>query len=654
MCGIAGFFRPGDSAPVSADERAALQRMNDAITHRGPDEQGLWTGAGVGLAARRLSIIDIAASHQPQWGPSGQTVCVFNGEIYNFADIRRELIAAGHELKTNGDTEILPVGYEQWGMQGLLERLNGMFAFALFDGRTGELFCARDRLGIKPLHVGRFGDTVVFGSELKSLVLHPAARREVDPDALARYLVLDYVPSPRSIYRGIRKLLPGHYLHVRADGTEQQVRYWGLRWGLGRQDWPHTDLPLPTDDSPDAWADLLREALTDAIRCRLVSEVPIGSLLSGGVDSSAISALMAGLVPDLRTFSIDFEEQSFDESPFSQAVARRIDSLHVARTFTQDRFTDILESVRGFVDEPFSDASILPTHFLARTVKEEGVTVVLSGDGADELFAGYPTYPSQALANAATRLPGARLGLRATGALIDRLLPSSYDNVSVDYKLRRFLAGAPLAPGRRQATWLGSFTEPQMRGVLAPDVRAQLAADTPWSEVDGLVAEAAGACPLEAMTHLDLRTYMGDDILVKVDRASMACSLEVRVPFLDHRVVELAARMPWHLKLQGFDGKRVLKRAMRRQLPRQVLKRGKKGFGMPVAHWLKGPWRELLLDTLGGGRAAATGWFDQAAVDRLIDEHLSGRRDRRKPLWTLLMFRWWEEGRWGPGASTTT
>jgi asparagine synthase (glutamine-hydrolysing) len=652
MCGIAGFFRPGDNAPICTDERAALQRMNDAITHRGPDEEGLWTGPGVGLAARRLSIIDIAASHQPQLGPSGKTVCVFNGEIYNFRSIRDELIAAGHHFETCGDTEVLPHGFEEWGIEGLLRRLNGMFAFAIFDGRTGELFCARDRLGIKPLHVGRFGDTVLFGSELKSLVLHPDARREVDPDSLARYLVLDYVPSPRSIYRGIGKLLPGHYLRVGPDGSERRVRYWGLRWGMGREDWPHSDLPLPEQDTEQAWSELLRHALKEAIRCRLVSEVPIGSLLSGGVDSSAISALMAELVPDLRTFSIDFEEESFDESPFSLSVARRIDSLHTARTFTQDRFTDILESVRGFVDEPFSDASILPTYFLSRTVKEEGVTVVLSGDGADELFAGYPTYPAQRIAGAATRIPGARAGMRAASRLMDRLLPSSYDNVSTDYKLRRFLLGAPLPPGRRHATWLGSMSEPEMRGVLAPDVRAQLSRDTPWSEIDALVGEAEGACPLEAMTHLDLRTYMGDDILVKVDRASMASSLEVRVPFLDHRVVELAARMPWRHKLQGMQGKRVLKRAMRRDLPREVLTRGKKGFGMPVAHWLKGPWRELLLDTLGGGRAAATGWFDQAVVDRLIDEHLSGRRDRRKPLWTLLMFRWWEDGAWGP--STTT
>lgn len=656
MCGIAGFFRPGDREPVPQAERSALLSMNDAIRHRGPDEDGLWTGPGVGLAARRLCIIDVAGSHQPQVGPSGRTTCVFNGEIYNFESIRQELIACGHDLKTRGDTEILPFGYEQWGIEGLLRRLNGMFAFAIHDGRSGELLLARDRLGIKPLYVGRFEGTWLFGSELKALLMHPAARREVDPDALARYLVLEYVPSPRCIYRGIRKLLPGHYLRLGPDGRDETVRWWSLRWGQGREGWPHAEVPLPPegDDSADAWGRCLRHALSSAVRARLVSEVPIGALLSGGIDSSSVSALMADQVRDLRTFSIEFEEESFDESAFSQAVARRIGSLHTKRTFGQDRFTPVLDAVRGFVDEPFGDASILPTHFLCRTVKEEGVTVVLSGDGADELLAGYPTYTAQRMADAALLLPGGRLGLRAAGALAERWLPSSYENVSFDYKLRRFLLGAPLPPGRRQATWLGSFSEPEMLRVLAPDMRAALAKDSPWSEVDALPLQAEGASPAERMSWLDLCTYMGDDILVKVDRASMAVALEVRVPFLDYRLVEMAARMPWDVKLRGTQGKHVLKRAMRGLLPGQVLRRGKKGFGMPVARWLRGPWKGLLLDTLGSGRAGASGWFDQGEVDRLIAEHLDGRRDRRRPLWTLLMFRWWEEGRWGPAARTTT
>lgn len=645
MCGITGFVRPGDLVPVQPDEAAALHRMNDAITHRGPDEDGFWTGDGVGLAMRRLSIIDVAGSHQPQRGPSGQTVCVFNGEIYNYRDIRAELLARGHTFRTDGDTEVLPHAYEEWGMEGLLQRLNGMFAFALWDGRTRELFLARDRLGIKPLYVGDFDGTWVFGSELKTVVLHPHARREVDPASLARYLVFEYVPSPRSIYRDVRKLQPGHYLRL-ADGVAEDRAYWSLRWTRSRDDWAHTSTPLPPpgDDSESAWVPHITHALREAVRSRLVSEVPIGAFLSGGVDSSSTSALMAELVPELRTFSIAFEEESFDESSHAAAVAKHIGSRHSSRVFGSDGFTDVLNTVRGFLDEPLADASILPTWFLSRLVKDEGVTVVLSGDGADELFAGYPTYLAHRISDGITAVPGMRSALpllsRAT-----KLLPSNYGNVSFDYKLRRLLSGAGRSPVRRHLSFLGSFLEEEMREVLTVDP------GDIWGELDDHVTTAtrAGATPLEALTYMDIRTYMGDDILVKVDRASMANSLEVRVPFLDHRVVEMAARIPWDLKLRGRTSKHLLKKAMGPRLPRGITARPKKGFGMPVAQWLRGPWRELLLDTLGDGGASKTGWFDQAVVDRLIDEHLSGRRDRRKPLWTLLMFRWWEDGTWGPG-----
>ncbi|MEE2829854.1 MAG: asparagine synthase (glutamine-hydrolyzing), partial [Myxococcota bacterium] len=648
----------GHPVAVRGGARDALGRMNDPIPHRGPDEDGLWVGRGVGLAARRLSIIDVAASHQPQFGPSGKTVCVFNGEVYNFAELRSELEAAGHVLKTQGDTEILPHGYEEWGIEGLLERLNGMFGFALYDGRSKELFVARDRLGIKPMYVGQFGTTWVFGSELKSLLQHPEVRREIDPDSLARYLMMEYVPSPRCIYRNIEKIEPGHYLHLKPNGSAQRISYWQLEWGGGPEGWNHSELGLPSQNDwhrDSAWQEALIHALQDAIRLRLVSEVPIGALLSGGVDSSAISALMAEMVPDLRTFSIAFEEESFDESSFSSAVAKHIGSRHTSRTFTPSRFSEILDSVRHFIDEPFADASILPTHFLSRTVKEEGVTVVLSGDGADELFGGYPTYVAQRVALGLDRIPGSKLAMGGLERL-SGLMPSSYDNISNDYKLRRFLAGARLPAHRRQVTWLGSFLEDEMHQVLSPEVRSQLAAQGPWTEVDRLDDQAArqGAGDIEKQMHLDLRTYMGDDILVKVDRASMAVSLEVRVPFLDHRVVELSARMPLEMKLRGNRGKHVLKRAISSRLPRGVTQRPKKGFGMPVAHWLRGPWRDLLLDTLGNGAAGRSGWLNQTAVDLIIDEHLSGRRDRRKPLWTLLMFRWWEDGLWGPHSTGTS
>ena len=652
MCGITGFFRPHEASPLTDDEAVALRAMNTEIVHRGPDEDGFFEGPGVGLAMRRLSIIDVAGSQQPQFGASGETVCVYNGEVYNYRRVREELEGLGHTFRTHGDTEIIPHGYEQWGMDGLLERLNGMFAFALFDGKTRELFLARDRFGIKPLYVGEFDGTWVFGSELKALLPHPAVRREVDVGSLARYLALEYVPSPRSIYKGIGKLEPAHYLRIGPDGGSSKHRYWDLRFTRSRDDWNHPEVPLPKagHDTYTDWAHPFLHALREAVRARLVSEVPIGALLSGGVDSSAISALMAELVPNLRTFSIGFDEQSFDESHYAQAVAAHIGSTHTARTFRKDLFGGILDDVRGFVDEPFADASILPTHFLSKIVKEQGVTVVLSGDGADELFAGYPTYIAQNMARRIEGMPGASRLIRAAARALETL-PSGYGNVTPDYMARRFLAGASLPAPERHATFLGSFLREELPTVLTPDAFAQLDGDAPFGELVAHHEHAGqqGGNFLERLTYQDLRTYMGDDILVKVDRASMASSLEVRTPFLDHRLVEMAARMPPHLKLHGRESKYILKRAIKPRLPSRIIERRKKGFGMPVAKWLHGPWRELLLDTLGNGRAGASGLFSQPAVDRLIQEHLSGQRDRRKPLWTLLMFQWWHDGRFGPG-----
>jgi len=654
MCGITGFFRPRETSPLTGDESAALRAMNAKIVHRGPDEDGFFEGPGVGLAMRRLSIIDVEGSQQPQFGPSTHTVCVFNGEIYNYRRVREELEQLGHVFRTNGDTEILPHGYEQWGMDGLLSRLNGMFAFAMFDGRTRELFLARDRLGIKPLYVGEFDGSVVFGSELKALLPHPSVRRQIDVGSLARYLALEYVPSPRSIYKGIGKLEPAHYQRIGPNGNSSTHRYWDLKFTRSRDNWDHPEVPLPKAgrDTYTDWAHPFLHALREAVRSRLVSEVPIGALLSGGVDSSAISALMAELVPELRTFSIGFDEQSFDESHYAQAVAAHIGSAHTARTFRKDLFGGILDDVRGFVDEPFADASILPTHFLSKIVKEEGVTVVLSGDGADELFAGYPTYIAQNMAERIQGVPGSGRLIRAAARALERL-PSGYGNVTPDYMARRFLAGARLPAPARHATFLGSFLREELPTVLTPDAFSQLDEDAPFGELVAHHEHAReqGGSLLERLTYQDLRTYMGDDILVKVDRASMASSLEVRTPFLDHRVVEMAARMPPHLKLHGRESKYILKRAIKPRLPSRVIERRKKGFGMPVAKWLHGPWRELLLETLGNGRAGSSGLFSQPAVDQLIDDHLSGYRDRRKPLWTLLMFQWWHDGPFGPGGA---
>jgi asparagine synthase (glutamine-hydrolysing) len=602
----------------------------------------------VGLAIRRLSIIDVAGGRQPVGTTDGALRCVFNGELYNYRELRKDLLARGHRLRSEGDSECIPFGVLEWGAAGFLRRAEGMFALALWDERDGSLLLARDRMGKKPLYLAHWGGSWVFGSELKALLRHPLARREVDPLSLARYLVREAVPGQGSIYRGVRSVPPGSWVRLRSDGSAVEGSYWEAPWGAEPGPWPYDSIPLPGDAAPRShWARALGLAVKEAVRGRLVSEVPIGALLSGGVDSSGTAALMAREVPGVRTFSIAFEDESFDERRWSRAVSEHIGSRHEERVFGLSEAERAWDLWGAQLDEPFGDASLLPTWFLSRTVRDLGVTVVLSGDGADELFAGYPTYLAAQLGDGLLRLPGARAAVpwvrRASEAL-----PSSYGNVSLDYQFRRFAAGLGLPAARRQATWLGSFTGQDALAMLSPDLRAQVGEDALWADLDEIAATSRARGPLGRALDLDQRTYLQDDILVKVDRASMAASLEVRSPLLDQRVVELAARMPDRHKLAGWTGKAVWKDVVRPLVPNGVVDRKKKGFGMPVARWLAGPWKERLVDLLGGGRAGRTGWLDQAVVDSLIEEHTSGRRDRRKPLWTLLMLVRWAEGPWGP------
>ena len=607
--------------------------MRDSLIPRGPDQQGQTLVEGVGLAATRLSIIDRAGSDQPVATPSGRTTVVFNGEIYNYADLRRELRSRGRELRTGGDTEVIPQLYEEFGIEGCLARLRGMFAFALYDRRERTLVLARDRLGIKPLYAGVFGDQLLFGSEIKACLAHPAFLREVDPVALARYLMLEYVPSPGSIYKGLAKLPPAHYMVLR-DGAVRVDRYWHP---------PEAD-PAPRTDG--SWVRELDELLGAAVGEELVSEVPLGSLLSGGLDSSTVTWYVNRARRGPKTFSISFSESSFDESPHFRLVSRRLGTDHVDREIAAGDLGTLLDQVMGFLDEPLADSSLLPTFALSQLVRAEGTTVVLSGDGGDELFAGYPTYLAHQLAD---HLGPAR-GLLAGPALsLAGLLPTRYDNVSRDYQIKRFLAGVAQPPSRRAAIWLGAFLPPEVREVMGrPD-------DLPDGELFEAHDRHGRALPgrdgVTTAQYVDLRTYMTDGILTKVDRASMACSVEVRVPLLDHRVAELAFRMPLSMRRRSPMGKVALRQVMTGRLPMPVLTRPKKGFGAPVALWLRGGGRERMVDTLAGGAAGRTGWFDQAVVDRLIEGHLRGRADHRRRLWSLMVLMEWLRGEFGPAAS---
>jgi asparagine synthase (glutamine-hydrolysing) len=504
-----------------------------------------------------------------------------------------------------------------------------MFAFALWDAGRSELILARDRFGKKPLYYAETGGGVIFGSELKSLLEHPDCPRDLDRAALSHYLAFEYVPEPGSIIAGVRKVPAAHVLTWR-DGAASTRRYW--RMGF--------EGPAPSV-AEDEYVDRFRTVFRDAVGRRLISDVPLGAFLSGGVDSSSVVAAMTGLGGDVRTFSIGFVEPSFDESAHARSVARFLGTEHHEEVFTANAMLELLPAVAGVLDEPFADPSVLPTYLLSRFAREH-VTVALGGDGGDELLAGYPTFPADRLARA-YRVPRT-VHERAIVPAVD-LLPVSAANFSREFKLKRFLRGAAFPEDVRHAAWLGAFTPPEIHDVLVDP------AGDPYAGLRRLVAEAPGRDRVERLISVYAETYLRDDILVKADRASMACSLEVRSPFLDVELVELLGQVPSSLKLRGMQTKVILKRAMRDALPPGIADRPKKGFGIPVTAWLRDGLRELLLDELSPARLRSQGLFKPSAVDRLVREHLDGRRDHRKALWTLLMFQLWEQSVAGRGVS---
>ena len=623
ICGIAGYD------PVVQED---LVRMTRVLRHRGPDDEGFFLesyadGLGVGLGFRRLSIIDLDTGNQPITNETATVQLVFNGEVYNFRELRKELEARGHRFATNADTEVIVHLYEDVGVR-CVERLNGMFALALWDSTRRELVLARDRFGKKPLYYAELGRSLVFGSELKSLLQHPGCERRLDFESLGRYLALEYVPTPGSIIEGVRKLPAGHILRWSGGRTSVEA-YWDLSFA--------DDTPPLADDE---YADMLREHLRASVRRRLMSDVPLGAFLSGGIDSSSIVALMVEAMPAeaVKTFTIGFGERSFDESEHARRVARHFGTDHHEDVFTSSVMLDLLPAMADFLDEPFADASILPTYLLSRFTREH-VTVALGGDGSDELLAGYPTFTADRLA---TLYPLPRVVHEGVIVpLVDRL-PVSTSNFSLDFKLKRFARAASLPAGTRHATWLGSFDQSELAALLTREPGDVLA------DQRRVYDAAPSADGLERLIYLYSKTYLQDDILVKVDRASMACSLEVRAPFLDVDLVEFLGRVPSRLKLRRFDTKHLLKRSMTGLLPPGIASRKKKGFGIPIAQWFKNELRDELQEELGAERLKAQGIFEPAEVQRLLAEHLTGRRDHRKSLWTLFVFQLWHR-RWMEG-----
>ena len=627
MCGITGWanldprMRPFDGA------EELLRSMCDRMTHRGPDSEGYLLDDGIALGIRRLAIIDLVTGDQPAFNEDRSVAVVLNGEIYNYRELRADLEARGHTFRSASDTEVLPHLYEEYGRE-MVEHLNGMFAFALWDDKRRRLFIARDRFGEKPLYWGVFDRTLIFASEPKVLLAHPSVRPDLNATALRQYLSFDYIPAPLSIYEGISKLPAAHHLTLE-DGRIEVRPYWQLSY--------KTREPVPTV----AEAALeLRRILEDSVRMRLVSDVPLGVLLSGGIDSSMVTAMAVRASSEtVKTFSISFAESSFDESQYARQVAEFLGTDHHEERFSGSLAANLVSEIGAWMDEPMSDPSLVPTFLLSRFTRKH-VTVALGGDGGDELFAGYPMYFGHRMARAYERVP--RLLRQGIIEPLVNALPVKTKNLSFDYRARRFVSASHYDEVARHHVWFGSFTPRDQDLLLSNEVRSASDGDI-YRDARRMFAECDSNDLTECMQSLDTQLYLAEDILTKVDRASMAVSLEVRAPYLDPRVAEFAASLPSHYKLHGYTSKYILKRAAKGLVPAHICRRGKKGFGVPFAKWLKGELRPLARDLLSPDRLRRGGLFNPEYVARLQDEHERGIANHRKLLWTLLSFELWRE-----------
>jgi asparagine synthase (glutamine-hydrolysing) len=620
MCGIAGFVEGGGAAR-SAEERAALlDRMCRRIEHRGPDEQGAAVLGRAAVGMRRLSIIDLAGGHQPMPGCDTRVHVVFNGEIYNYKELQSDLEARGHKFRTCSDTETIVHAYEEFG-DACVERLRGMFAFAVWDGRSERLFIARDRAGEKPLYYTTTPQgTFVFGSELKCLLEHPEVGRDTDPAALDAYLTLGYVPEPLSVFRGVRKLEAGHRL-VLEQGRVTTESYW--------------DFPVETDVRPrreEEYVEELRARLEESVRMMLVSDVPLGAFLSGGVDSSTIVGLMSRATnAPVKTFSIGFREDSFDELKYARLAARHFETDHRELIVTPEVCRLVDELVRHF-DEPFADQSSVPTYLVSKLAREH-VKVVLSGDGGDELFAGYTRYAVERDRQGFARLP--RVVRRGLMAPLAGQLPHGARG-------RNFIHNVALDPEERYLDNVSVFNALGKRSLYTADFRRALGGRETASEIFRAHAARANAGDhVASLLYLDAKTYLPGDILTKVDRMSMAASLEARVPLLERDLVEFVSRMPASLKMRGAESKYVFKRAVRGLVPDEILDRPKQGFGVPIGEWINRELRERIHDTFADPRTRSRGIVEPAYVDVLLAEHERGRRDHSNPLWSLFVLELW-------------
>ncbi len=621
MCGITGIFDTQGKRDIS---RAVLQRMNDSQLHRGPDEGSLHVEPGVGLGHRRLSIIDIATGQQPLFNEDGSVVVIFNGEIYNYQQLIPELQALGHVFHTKSDTEVIVHAWESWGPD-CVKRFRGMFAFALWDRNQQTFFMARDRLGVKPMYYALLDDgTLLFGSELKSVLAHGGLRRDIDPQAVEEYFALGYVAEPRTIFKQARKLSPAHSLTIRrGQPIPQPVAYWDVRFSL--------DNPI---SEADAQAELVAR-LKESVRLRMIAEVPLGAFLSGGVDSSAVVALMAGLSDTpVNTCSIGFDDPAFNESAFAQKVADRYHTNHRLEVVQSDDF-DLIDTLARLYDEPYADSSAIPTYRVCQLARKH-VTVALSGDGGDESFGGYRRYRMHLMEERMRAALPHSVRRPLFGAL-GKIYPKA-DWAPRVFRAKTTFEGLARTSVQAYFHTVSILRDPMREALFSPRFKAELAGYNAQDVFNRHAAQAGTTDPLALIQYLDLKTYLVGDINTKVDRASMAHSLEVREPLMDHELVEWLASLPSSHKIHGQEGKYIFKKAMEPHLPHDVLYRPKMGFSVPLARWFRGPLKQRVRDAVLGPRLAATGWFDRNYLEHLVQAHQSGARDYSAPLWTLLMF----------------
>jgi asparagine synthase (glutamine-hydrolysing) len=625
MCGICGYLNI-DKRPIQ--DSAVLKDMMCAIRHRGPDDEGFHIKDNVALGHRRLSIIDLAHGHQPISDENKSLTIVYNGEVYNFFELRTELINRGHSFTTQSDTEVVLKAYKEWG-PACLDKFNGMFALAIWDDRNKSLFLARDRFGKKPLYYATFGKTFIFASELKSLYKHPEVKMDVDRLALGKYLAHDYIPSPSTIIKGICKLEPGHYLLLK-DGDLTKRRYWDFHFNVD----PHRKSNF------ELTKNIFLELLRESVRKRLISDVPLGVFLSGGIDSSAVVAMMSTLMDpsDIKTFSIGFKEKSYDEADSASLVARHFKTDHHVKIVDGDMMMEVLPKILDIIDEPFADSSIIPTYLVSAFTREH-VTVALGGDGGDELFMGYPSFVAHRLASFYDVLPRP---LKKLAEISPKILPGGSNYLSLQFKAMRFLRGVNCPGPIRHQTWIGSFPPDEQR-LLFRDSQDQALFDPRniYSESIAHFDNFKDISDLDKVEYLYIKTYLPDDILTKVDRASMATSLEVRAPFLDKEMGDFAGTVPNELKLKGLRTKHIMKEALKGLLPDEIINKKKHGFAVPVGSWFKTGLKDSLLETFEKSTVEKDGLFNYQFIDGLLKDHFSGKMDNGRKIWALFIAQMW-------------